>query len=31
LAAPVKKPTAERIVPGPFDRGVAAAVAKAIR
>ncbi|MCC7500567.1 NADP-dependent malic enzyme [Candidatus Nomurabacteria bacterium] len=31
LAALVKRPTAEHIVPGPFDRGVAAAVAKAIK
>lgn len=31
LAALVKKPTAGKIVPGPFERGVAAAVAKAIR
>lgn len=31
LAALVKKPTVEKIVPGPFERGVAAAVAKAIR
>jgi malate dehydrogenase (oxaloacetate-decarboxylating) len=31
LAALVKRPTAERIIPGPFDRGVAEAVAKAIR
>ncbi len=30
LAALVKRPTATRIVPGPFDKGVAAAVAKAI-
>ncbi len=31
LAALVKKPTAERIVPGPFDKGVVEAVARAIR
>lgn len=31
LAALVKKPTADKIVPGPFDRGVVEAVAKAIR
>lgn len=31
LASMVKKPTADKIVPGPFDKGVAAAVAKAIR
>ena len=31
LAALVKRPTAERVVPGPFDKGVAQAVAKAIR
>jgi malate dehydrogenase (oxaloacetate-decarboxylating) len=31
LAALVQKPTAERIIPGPFDKGVAQAVAKAIR
>ncbi len=31
LAALVKRPTAEHIVPGPFDPGVAAAVAKAIK
>ncbi|MDP2650608.1 MAG: NADP-dependent malic enzyme [bacterium] len=31
LAALVKRPTAKRIIPGPFDKGVAAAVAKAIR
>jgi malate dehydrogenase (oxaloacetate-decarboxylating) len=31
LAALVKKPTAEKIIPGPFDRGVTEAVAKAIR
>ena len=30
LAALVKRPTAERIVPGPFDKGVSAAVAGAI-
>lgn len=30
LAALIKKPTAERIVPGPFDAGVAKAVARAI-
>lgn len=31
LAALVKTPTAGRIIPGPFDKGVAEAVAKAIR
>ena len=31
LAALVKKPTAEKIVPGAFEKGVADAVAKAIR
>ncbi len=31
LAALVKRPTAERVVPGPFDKGVCEAVAKAIR
>ena len=31
LAALIKKPAAGHIVPGPFDKGVAAAVAKAIR
>lgn len=31
LAALVKKPTVEKIVPGPFEKGIAAAVAKAIR
>lgn len=31
LAALVKKPTAKKIVPGPFDKGVAQAVADAIR
>jgi len=31
LAALVKKPTAQRVVPGPFERGVVEAVAKAIR
>ncbi len=31
LAALVTKPTAEKIIPGPFDRGVMEAVAKAIR
>ena len=31
LAALVKKPTAEKIVPNPFEKGIAAAVAKAIR
>ncbi len=31
LAALVKKPTALRVVPGPFENGVARAVAKAIR
>jgi malate dehydrogenase (oxaloacetate-decarboxylating) len=30
LAALVRRPTAERIIPGPFDKGVAQAVAKAI-
>lgn len=31
LAALVKRPTAERIVPGPFDKGVVETIAKAIR
>jgi malate dehydrogenase (oxaloacetate-decarboxylating) len=31
LAGIIKKPTKEKIVPGPFEKGVAAAVAKAIR
>lgn len=31
LAALVKKPTAEKIVPGPFEKGIALSVAKAIR
>ena len=31
LAALVKRPTARKIIPGPFEKGVAAAVAKAIR
>lgn len=31
LAALVKRPTAGRVVPGPFDKGVSQAVAKAIR
>jgi malate dehydrogenase (oxaloacetate-decarboxylating) len=31
LAAMIKKPTAERIIPGPFDKGVVQAVAKAIK
>ncbi len=31
LAALVKRPTPERIIPGPFDKGVAEAVAKAVR
>jgi malate dehydrogenase (oxaloacetate-decarboxylating) len=31
LAALVKKPTAQKIVPGAFEKGVVAAVAKAIR
>ena len=31
LAALVKKPTAQKIVPGAFEKGIAAAVAKAIR
>jgi len=31
LAALVRKPRADKIVPGPFDKGVAAAVARAIR
>ncbi|MES2203057.1 MAG: NADP-dependent malic enzyme [Patescibacteria group bacterium] len=31
LAALVKKPTAQKIVPGPFEKGIAAAVAKAIK
>ncbi|MBX4192051.1 NADP-dependent malic enzyme [Candidatus Parcubacteria bacterium] len=30
LAALVKKPTAEKIIPGPFDKGIAQAVARAI-
>lgn len=30
LAALVKRPTAKKIIPGPFDKGVAQAVAKAI-
>lgn len=30
LAALVKRPTTQRIIPGPFDKGVATAVAKAI-
>ncbi|MDO8548356.1 MAG: NADP-dependent malic enzyme [bacterium] len=30
LAALVKRPTAEKIIPGPFEKGVAQAVAKAI-
>jgi malate dehydrogenase (oxaloacetate-decarboxylating) len=31
LAALVKRPVADRVIPGPFDKGVAQAVAKAIR
>ena len=31
LAALVKKPTAQKIIPGPFDKGVMQAVAKAIK
>lgn len=31
LAALVKKPVPEKIIPGPFEKGVSAAVAKAIR
>lgn len=31
LAMLVKRPTAQKIVPGPFEKGIAAAVAKAIR
>jgi malate dehydrogenase (oxaloacetate-decarboxylating) len=31
LAAMIKKPTKEKIVPGPFDKGVVQAVSKAIR
>ncbi len=31
LAALISKPTSERIIPGPFEKGVVAAVAKAIR
>ena len=31
LAALVKKPTAQKIIPGPFERGVSEAVARAIR
>jgi malate dehydrogenase (oxaloacetate-decarboxylating) len=31
LASLVKSPSRERIIPGPFDKGVAAAVAKAIK
>ena len=31
LAALVKKPTAQKIVPGAFEKGVVAAVARAIR
>ena len=31
LASLVKKPTVEKIVPNPFEKGIAAAVAKAIR
>ena len=31
LAALVKRPTAKKIISGPFDKGVVAAVAKAIR
>ncbi len=31
LAALVKKPSKEKVIPGPFEKGVAAAVARAIR
>lgn len=31
LAALVKRPTANKVIPGPFEKGVAAAVAKAVR
>lgn len=31
LAALVKKPTREKIIPGPFEKGIAAAVARAIK
>jgi malate dehydrogenase (oxaloacetate-decarboxylating) len=31
LAALVKRPTAHKVIPGPFEKGIAAAVAKAIR
>ncbi len=31
LAALVKNPTAAKVIPGPFEKGVAAAVAKAIK
>lgn len=31
LAGLIKKPTAKRVVPGPFEKGVAAAVARAIK
>ena len=31
LAALVKHPTAQKIIPGPFEKGIAAAVAKAVR
>ena len=31
LAALVKSPTADKIIPGPFDKGVMEAVAKAVR
>jgi len=31
LAALVKKPTAQKIIPGPFEKGIAAAIAKAIK
>ena len=31
LAALVKRPTAEKIIPGPFDKGVTAAVARAVK
>ena len=31
LANLVKKPTAEKIIPGPFDKGVALTVAKAVK
>ena len=31
LAALVKRPTAGKIIPGPFDKGVTAAVARAVK